>query len=95
MPKTTVRIDDAYYEVDDAVRNRMEENYRDMQAAVRALETLIGKVRHLRHLQRRYFTEKAPDLLRTCKAVEQEIDRLLEGNTPTPRQQQIQTELFR
>lgn len=46
-------------------------------------EMFVELVKQMRHNQRRYFAQRRPEILETCKQLEQEVDAIVAKLTDT------------
>lgn len=90
---THIIVDGSHFDVPDLVAKRMMEYWNGMNNASKELEQLKLKVAKLRKKQTEYFTNKAPDVLRACKAMERELDLYLDGKNAL--QEAAQASLFK
>lgn len=90
---THIVVDGGHFDVPDLVAKRMMEYWNAMNATAKELEALKLTLTKLRAKQTEYFTNKAPDVLRACKAMERELDAYLAGKTT--KQEPAQAALFK
>jgi hypothetical protein len=67
--------------------------HQDVLAWMKKQRDIACKVKHMRELQKEYFKSRDKNILRASKAIEKEVDDLLDGKTPES--VSLQAELFR
>lgn len=46
-------------------------------------EEFVSLVKQMRHNQRRYFAQRRPEILETCKSLERQVDAIIDKMTDT------------